>query len=189
VRTHALLDRIPTSAWLLLVAAAMAASFRLGLGARDEAPALARAPERGQGSVAALRVRLADGRDVPVAPATGSAVVMVSSVTCTFCNEAMGDFSRMAGGRPLPGLRVVTLEGAAAGAPMLARHALQAVWHAGPTGSGAGALLTFQCPGTPTFLLVDSLGAVRASLVGYPGREAIRPWFRVMTGEARTLGD
>jgi hypothetical protein len=189
MRTRALLDRIPTWAWLVVIAAAMAASFRLGLGPREQGPRSSAADATdGQGSVAALRVRLADGRDVPVAPEHGSAVVMVSSVTCTFCDEALRDFARLAGGRPLPGLRVVTLEGATAGTPMLARYALQDVWHAGPAGAGAGALLTFQFPGTPTFLLVDAEGVVRASLAGYPGREAIIPWFRVMTGEARTLG-
>jgi hypothetical protein len=191
MRTRALLDRIPTWAWLVLIAAAMLASFRLGLGPREGAPraTTAAGAAGNQGSIAALRVRLVDGSEVPLAPDAGSAVVMVSSQTCTFCNEALRDLARLAGGRPLPGLRVVTLEGAAAGTPMLARHALERVWHAGPAGGGAGALLTFQFPGTPTFLLVDAAGTVRASMVGYPGREAILPWFRVMTGEARTLGD
>ena len=188
MRTRALLDRIPTWAWLLAIVAAMTTSFRLGLGAPDAPPTGTTMSTDGQGSVAALRVRLADGRDVPLAPDSGSTVVMVSSVTCTYCDEALRDFSRLANGRPLPGLRVVTLEGATAGMPMLAQHALPDVWHAGPAGSGAGALLTFQFPGTPTFLLVDARGTVRASLAGYPGREAILPWFHVMTGEADTLG-
>lgn len=173
----------------MAIAAAMVASFRLGLGPADDAAGGRLAVSTQRGSVAALRVRLADGRDVPITPTAGSAVVMVSSVTCTFCDEALRDFARMAAGRPLPGLRIVTLEGAAAGAPMLARHGLHDVWQAGPASDGAGALLTFQFPGTPTFLLVDTTGTVRAALPGYPGREAIRPWFRVMTGAADRLGD
>jgi hypothetical protein len=62
-----------------------------------------------------------------------------------------------------------------------------------PAGSGRPAdgsgqtLLTFQFPGTPTFLLLDGDGAVRAALPGYPGREAFAPWFRVITGERATL--
>ncbi|HEU4628169.1 MAG TPA: hypothetical protein VFS08_00395 [Gemmatimonadaceae bacterium] len=185
MQMRALLDRIPTGVWLAVIAVAMVASFRLGLGARDTAAG--GGPEAGPGSVAGLRVRLADGRDVPVAPARGSAVVMVSSVSCTFCDEALRDVARTARGRALPGLRVVTLEGADAGASMLARHGLGDVWHAGPAGDGASALLTFQFPGTPTFLLVDASGAVRAALPGYPGREAFAPWVRVMTGEADGL--
>ena len=188
---HAL-DRLPPWGWALLALVATAASFRLGLGleggdgaaARDGAAATAGAEARG--SLRGYRVRLEDGRLVSLAPEGEPAVVMVSSVSCAVCAEAMRDFGRQAGDRPLPRLRVVTLEGAALGAPMLARHGL-AAWHAGPADGSGQTLLTFQFPGTPTFLLLDEAGAVRAALPGYPGRERFAPWFRVITGERSSL--
>lgn len=182
------LDRVPAWAWLLFAGLVVAGAFRLGLGLDPErAPMMAAADGSGvRGTLAGYRVTLASGDTVKLAPGE-PAVVMVSSVTCAFCEEAMGDFSRMAAGRPLPRLRVVTLEGAARGEPMLARHGLAAVWHAGPLDGAGQTLLTFQFPGTPTFLLLDAAGDVRAALPGYPGVEAIGPWFRVMLGERETL--
>jgi hypothetical protein len=99
----------------------------------------------------------------------------------------MRDFGRQSAGRPLPRLRIVTLEGATAGAPMLARHGLASAWHAGPTDGRGQTLLTFQYPGTPTFLLVDERGEVRAALPGYPGEERFAQWYAVMAGERDKL--
>jgi len=185
------LDRVPTWAWVVLAVLAATATFRLGLGlddgaraATDDGAAVATADARG--SLRGYRVRLADGRLAQLAPEGEPAVVMVSSVSCAVCAEAMRDFGRQAAGRPLPRLRVVTLEGTALGAPMLARHGL-APWHAGPADGSGQTLLTFQFPGTPTFLLLDGDGVVRAALPGYPGREAFAPWYRVITGERTTL--
>ncbi|HEY0970248.1 MAG TPA: hypothetical protein VGE02_04630 [Gemmatimonadales bacterium] len=183
------LDRVPAWGWIVVALVVALGAFRLGLGLDPErTPVAAAADGSGvRGSLRDYRVQLASGDTVDLAPAGEPAVVMVSSVTCPFCAEAMGDFARMAAGRPLPRLRVVTLEGAVRGEPMLARRGLDGIWHAGPLDGAGQTLLTFQFPGTPTFLLLDAEGGVRAALSGYPGREAIQPWFRVMLGERETL--
>jgi hypothetical protein len=180
-----LLDRVPTWGWLLVAALVVVAAFRAGLGLEAErAPVIAAAGGTGaRGSLREYRVRDASGALLPLAPVGEPAVVMVSSVTCTYCAQAMRDFARMAAGRPLPRLRVVTLEGAREGEPMLARQGIGGVWHAGPADGSGQTLLTFQFPGTPTFLLLDREGGVRAALSGYPGAERIEPWFQVMLGE------
>ena len=186
MRTGSLLDRVPGWAWLLLTVVAVVASFRLGLGGGlpdDAIPRVAAADV--EGSLDGYRVRLASGELVPVVPTERPAVVMVSSVTCGVCAETMRDLA--ADGAALPALRIVTLEGAESGAAMARRHGLRGVWHAGPADGSGATLLTFQYPGTPTFLLVEPGGRVRRALVGYPGREAFAPWVRVMTGDAATL--
>ena len=81
----------------------------------------------------------------------------------------------------------MTLEGADGGTQMLTAAGLEGVWHAGPADGAGATLLTFQFPGTPTFLLLDADGRVTAAMPGYPGREAFSPWFRVITGQASTL--
>ena len=190
MRPDRLFDRVPAWGWALVAVLATAASFRLGLGlddarsAADDAPAAIGADDRG--SLAGYRVRLGDGSLVPLAAAGEPTVVMVSSVSCGVCAEAMRDLARQSAGRELPRLRVVTLEGAGVGAAMLERHGL-AAWHAGPADGSGATLLTFQFPGTPTFLLLDETGRVRAALPGYPGRERFAPWYRVITGDSREL--
>lgn len=184
-----LLDRVPAWAWIMVAVVVAIVAFRAGLGLEAEQPTVAAASTGGgvRGSLRDYRVRDAAGTLLPLAPAGEPAVVMVSSVTCTYCAEAMRDFARLADGRPIPRLRVVTLEGADKGAPMLDRNGIGDVWHAGPADGSGQTLLTFQFPGTPTFLLVDEEGGVRAALSGYPGRERIGPWFRVMLGERDAL--
>jgi thioredoxin-related protein len=59
--------------------------------------------------------------------------------------------------------------------------------HAGPVTPAAAALFNFQIAGTPTFLALDAAGRVTRVLPGYPGREAMAPWLRVMAGEADAL--
>lgn len=188
-RLAAQLDRVPRSAWLVLGAGAIAAGFAAGLRLERDSWVAAPAPiaAAATGSLRGYDVRLADGSVVPLAPPGEATVVMVSSLTCGYCASAMRDFARLAEGRPLPRLRIVTLEGAADGARMIAQHGLAGTWHAGPADGSGELLLTFQFPGTPTFLLVDEGGAVRAALPGYPGAAAIDPWFRVMTGERSSL--
>ena len=189
MRPGSLLDRIPTWGWLAITAAALVLSFRIGLGTSSasagRAAIAAPAAADVEGSLAGYRVRLASDSLVSVVPTGRPAVVMVSSVTCGVCAEAMRDLARDS--VALPGLRIVTLEGAAKGGAMARRHGLQGVWHAGPADGSGGTLLTFQYPGTPTFLLVEPDGRVRRALVGYPGREAFAPWARVMAGEATSL--
>lgn len=187
------LDRIPPWGWLIVAVLAVGASFRLGLGlergpaeAEPLVPAAADGGEPRGNGLARYRVRLADGSLVPLAPGR-PAVVMVSSTTCGTCASAMRDFGRRMPAGGFPGLRIVTLEGAAAGTGMLARSGLTGVWHAGPADGSGQTLLTFQFPGTPTFLLLDAEGHVRAALPGYPGSAAFAPWFRVMTGEAASI--
>lgn len=130
---------------------------------------------------------MADGARVPLAAEGVPTVVMVSSLTCAVCHSALRDFATQADAAGLPRLRMVTLEGAAAGDEMLLNTGLPGIWHAGPADHAGGTLLTFQFPGTPTFLLLDATGKVRAAMPGYPGKEVFQPWFRVMTGEAETL--
>lgn len=186
MRLGSLLDRIPAWGWLVLIVAALVASFRLGLGERLPQDAIPRvAAADANGSLAGYRVRLASDSLVSVVPADAPAVVMVSSVTCSVCAETMRELA--SDGRALPGLRVVTLEGASLGQAMARRNGLRDVWHAGPADGSGATLLTFQYPGTPTFLLVEPDGRVRRALVGYPGRDAFMPWLRVMAGETTTL--
>lgn len=186
-----ILDRVPTWGWLVVAVLAVGASFRLGLGLErgpapePTVPAADAGTPRGNG-LARYRVRLADGSLVPLAPGT-PAVVMVTSTSCGTCASAMRDFARQMPPGGLPALRIVTLEGAEAGRAMLARSGLRNVWHAGPADGSGQTLLTFQFPGTPTFLLLDAEGHVRAALPGYPGSERFAPWFRVMAGEASTI--
>lgn len=132
-------------------------------------------------------VRASDGRRVALAAEGQPTVVMVSSLTCPVCKESLRDFAARADAAGLPRLRMVTLEGAAAGDAMLQAAGLTGVWHAGPADHAGATLLTFQFPGTPTFLLLDATGRVRAAMPGYPGREAFAPWLAVITGERDEL--
>jgi hypothetical protein len=177
-----------------LVAAAAALGLRLepGDGARAAAGSAAGgAPAEDValgGAVAGLEVRGVDGRAVPAVPAGEPAVVMVSSVTCGYCKIALSDLAEMADGRPLPRLRVVTLEGAREGAAMLERHGVRGAFSAGPAGSAEQVLLTFRIPGTPVFAAVDAAGRVTRVVPGYPGREGLAALYRVMVGEAPSPG-
>jgi hypothetical protein len=134
-------------------------------------------------ALAALRVRTASGEVVEAAPRGRASVVMVSSVTCGYCERSLRDLSRMAAGRPLPGLRVVTLEGAGPGAEMLAKFGIRGAVSTGPTGDSEQVLLTFRIPGTPVFASVDSTGRLSEVVPGYPGVEGLAPLFRVMAAE------
>ena len=172
------------AARVAFAAALLAAAFWAGL--RAERPPSRLAPdETGDGAaaapdaalgadVAALRVRAADGAVVSFAPPRGEpAVLMVSSVSCDYCDEALRDAARLAGGRPLPGLRVLTLEGVADGARMLARTGVRGAWLAEPAGNADRVLLTFRVPGTPVFAVVDSGGRVTRVVPGYPGAAGV----------------
>ena len=108
---------------------------------------------------------------------------MVSSVTCGYCDRSMRDLAAMAGGRALPRLRVVTLEGAREGAAMLRRTGVTGAFSGGPAGSAEQVLLTFRIPGTPVFAVLDSAGRVTRVVPGYPGREGLRGMFEVMVAE------
>ncbi|HET7458614.1 MAG TPA: hypothetical protein VFJ74_13290 [Gemmatimonadaceae bacterium] len=135
-------------------------------------------------AVATIRVRAAsNGEVVRFAPPRGEpAVLMVSSVTCEYCDRALRDAARFAGGRPLPGLRVVTLEGVAGGKEMLERTGVRGAWLAEPAGNADRVLLTFRVPGTPVFAVVDSGGRVTSVVPGYAGRDAIEALMGIMLG-------
>jgi hypothetical protein len=164
-------------------AALLGAAFWAGL--RAERPPSRRALDESGGAaaqtdaalgadVAALRVRAAGGEVVPLAPPRGRpAVLMVSSVSCEYCDQALHDAARLAGGRPLPGLRVLTLEGVAGGVRMLERAGVHGAWVAEPVGSADRVLLTFRVPGTPVFAVVDEAGRVTRVVPGYPGPDGV----------------
>lgn len=177
------------AAAVAVVAGALWLGARQDRAAGDDADA-ARAATAAFGpgaGVAALTVRTAEGRVTPLAALGEPVVVMVVSTTCPVCEEALADFGRQRAGRPLPRLWVVTLEGASLGPAMTRAAGVTGAVHAGPVSPAAEALFTFQIAGTPTFLALDARGRVTRVLPGYPGREAMAPWLRVMAGEAAGL--
>lgn len=131
----------------------------------------------------ALPVRTLDGAVGPLNGGGAPSVVMVSSETCSYCRAALREMGRVAAGRPLAGLRLVTLEGAEAGVPMLQVANVTGATLAGPATPSAEALWTFQIQGTPTFVALDARGRVVRTMVGYPGSERLRSWIGVMLGE------
>ena len=181
------LPRRPTPATVALLAVVLAGG--LWLGGRldgDDATDAARAAtlDAGAGAgIAALDVRTVDGAIRPIADAGEPTVVMVISETCAVCKEALRDFGQAAAGRPLRRLHVVTLEGAAAGVPLVNAAGVRGATLSGPVSAAAEALFTFQIRGTPTFLALDDGGRVRRVIPGYPGREAFRPWVETMLAE------
>lgn len=130
-------------------------------------------------------IRLVDtsGAVVPVSLPGTPAIVMVASVTCVWCERALADFAAVARGRVLTRLRMITIEGAAGGARMLAHAGVKAGAVVGPEQESARTMLSLQFPGTPVFVAVDGQGKVLASIPGYPGREALSSWIAVMLGE------
>ncbi|GLC24508.1 TlpA family protein disulfide reductase [Roseisolibacter agri] len=178
----------------LVLALAVGGGLWLGLrqsrGADDAPAADARAATMAFGpgaGVAALSVRTADGRVTPLARLGEPAIVMVVSRTCSVCKEALRDFGRLAAGRALPRLWVVTLEGADHGAAMVGAADVRGAVLAGPVTPAAEALFTLQVQGTPTFLALDAGGRVQRVYPGYPGREVMAPWVAIMAGERDAL--
>jgi hypothetical protein len=135
-------------------------------------------------TVGAFRVRDATGAIVPLVTEGEPAILMISSVTCGWCKKSLKDLGELSAGRPLPRLKLLTLEGAAGGAPMLARENITGAQLIGPSGSRDQVLLTFRYPGTPTFVAIDKTGRVVATIPGYPMREVLKTWHAVMVGDA-----
>jgi len=173
----------------VVIAAGLWLGARLSNGHADGAGSAADAADAAtldagaSAGVVALRARTLDGAVAPLNAVTTPTVVMIASETCTFCKAALREMGRVAAGRPLRGLRYVTLEGAAAGLPMLRAASVTGATLAGPPTPAAEALFTFQIRGTPTFVALDATGHVTATMVGYLGADELRPWIGVMLGE------
>lgn len=120
---------------------------------------------------------------VPLIVAGEPAIIMISSRTCSWCKQALADLREFAGDRPVPRLRMITLEGASEGVPMIERAHLVGVQLLGPVDPRAQVALTFRYQGTPTFLAISKDGRLVNSIPGYPGKEMLQSWFRVMTGD------
>lgn len=146
----------------------------------DTAPQQAPTAEQ---AIGAFKVLDVNGQVIPLITKGQPAIIMVSSVTCSWCKRALKDLGELSAGRPLPRLKFLTLEGAADGAPMLAREHITGAQLIGPSGSSDQVLLTFRYPGTPTFVAVDRNGRVVATIPGYPMREVMKQWYAVMVGD------
>ncbi len=146
----------------------------------DTAPQQAPTAEQ---AIGAFKVLDVNGQVIPLITKGQPAIIMVSSVTCSWCKRALKDLGELSAGRPLPRLKFLTLEGAADGAPMLAKEHITGAQLIGPSGSSDQVLLTFRYPGTPTFVAVDRNGRVVATIPGYPMREVLKQWYAVMVGD------
>ncbi|MEO7363347.1 MAG: hypothetical protein ABI120_23635 [Gemmatimonadaceae bacterium] len=129
-------------------------------------------------------VRTADGHVVPLLTKGEPAIIMISSEICEWCKQTFADLQAMSAGRPLPRLKVLTLEGAAEGAPMINRAKLIGLQLIGPVDGPAMVSLTFRFQGTPTFFAIDKSGRVARTLPGYQTRDVLAQLYKVMVGEA-----
>ena len=147
----------------------------------DTAPSYAPSAQEVLG---ALKVSNAQGKSVPLLTQGEPAIVMISSVSCSWCKRALKDLGELSGGRPLPRLKLFTLEGAAEGGPMVEKEHLTGVQLIGPMPTDDRVLATLRFRGTPTFVAVDRNGRVVATMPGYPMREVMKTWYAVMAGDA-----
>lgn len=129
-------------------------------------------------------VKDVDGRTVPLVVKGEPAIVMISSETCSWCKRTLSDLRELSAGRPMPRLRLLTLEGALEGKPMVDREGLNGVQLLGPVSGSSQVTLTFRYPGTPTFLAVNREGRVVQTMPGYPIRDVLKLWYNVMVGDA-----
>ena len=168
----------------------VALSLRFGKNASDDAhdgaaasatPIGAR-PSAGA-ALGAFVVKDVHGVTIPLVTKGEPAIIMVSSRTCEWCKQTFSDLKTFANGRPLVRLKLLTLEGANEGAPMLASEGLQGVQLLGPNDGTDEVFLTFRYPGTPTFLAVDREGRVSQTSPGYLEPDQLRKWFSVMVGD------
>jgi thioredoxin-related protein len=136
-----------------------------------------------QDRLATAVVRDIRGQRVSLVPRGEPTIVMVSSRTCPWCKKALADFGRMADGRPIPGLTLFTLEGAAEGIPMLKKERLRGARIVGPAGPRDEAERLFRYPGTPTFIAFDRTGRVVHTIPGYPIEPELARLFAVMVRE------
>jgi hypothetical protein len=73
-------------------------------------------------TLGALKVLNEHDKVVPLITKGEPAIIMISSTGCSWCKRALKDLGELSAGRPLPRLKLFTLEGAVGGAPMLAKE-------------------------------------------------------------------
>lgn len=146
----------------------------------DTTPSTAPTAEQAIGT---FKVTALNGKVIPLHVKGEPAILMISSVTCSWCKRALKDLGVMAAGRPLPRLKLLTLEGAGEGAPMLAKEKLTGAELIGPASGADQVMLTFRYPGTPTFVAIDRNGRVVRTLPGYPIPDEMKHWYAVMVGD------
>lgn len=129
-------------------------------------------------------VKNIDGQVVPLITEGEPAIIMISSRTCSWCKRTLADLRELSSGRPLTHLKLITLEGAGEGTPMVEREKLNGVQLLGPVDSQSETALTFRYQGTPTFIAVDRKGRMVQMMPGYPMREVLKLWYNVMVGDA-----
>lgn len=146
----------------------------------DTAPSTA---PTAQQAIGTFKVTDVTGQVVPLHTKGEPAILMISSRTCSWCKRALKDLGVMSAGRPLPRLKLLTLEGAGEGVPMLAQEQLTGAQLIGPAGGADQQRLAARYPGTPTFVAIDRNGRVVRTLPGYPIAEELKHWFAVMVGD------
>ncbi|MCC7054177.1 MAG: hypothetical protein IT355_13005 [Gemmatimonadaceae bacterium] len=178
------IERREMVAWVIAGALALALIGRLTIERSPDPTLRTDDPAVGQARAAVTGIVVRDSANLrlPLAPAGRPAILMVNSKTCSFCRLALRDIASLQGSDPVPMLRVVTLEGAAAGRAMLAEMGVRGAFSAGPDGEGDQVLLTFNIPGTPVFARTDSTGRIVETVPGYPGPDVIGRWLPVMRG-------
>jgi thioredoxin-related protein len=129
-------------------------------------------------------VKDVNGRIVPLITDGEPAIIMISSRTCAWCKRTLADLRELSAGRPLTRLKLITLEGADEGTPMVQREKLNGVQLLGPVNGQAQVNLTFRYQGTPTFIAVDRRGRMVQMMPGYPMREVLKLWYNVMVGDS-----
>ena len=129
-------------------------------------------------------VKTVDGQVAPLLTKGEPAIIMISSEICEWCKQTFADLQTMSAGRPLPRLKVLTLEGAAEGAPMVKRARLTGLQLIGPVDGPSMVSLTFRFQGTPTFFAIDQHGRVARAFPGYQPLDILARLYKVMVGEA-----
>src|SRR5690606_15529492 len=127
--------RIPAKVLAAVVVAGVAAVVLAQRAIPGDAATRMQSKENGvraQDALGAFKVKNLKGEVVPlVTPGTPS-IVMVNSQTCGWCKRALKDIGELSEGRPLPHFKVITLEGAGAGVPMLAKERINGAQVLGP---------------------------------------------------------
>jgi hypothetical protein len=146
----------------------------------DTAPAAAPTADE---AIGAIKVTTLNGKVIPLHIKGEPAILMISSRTCSWCKRALKDLGVMAAGRPLPRLKLLTLEGAGEGLAMIAQEHLTGAKLIGPAAGRDRQRLTERYRGTATFVAIDRNGRVVRTLPGYPIPDEMKHWYAVMVGD------